>query len=697
MTNDWLRAPVTDLRGVGPRLAGHLDRLRLHNLGDLLFHLPLRYEDRSRIVPIAALLPGMRVVVRGQVVACDRRPGRRTTLLVLIEQEGARLGLRFFHRPAAAIMRLEVGRYLQCFGEVRAGPSGLEIAHPEVECFDPQALPVLDSGLTPIYPTVAGLGQNVLRRLVAQVLDRLDGPDGATIDILPRDLPLPERIEPSLVEALRRLHHPPASEFSDREIMPEHPSRRRLVIEELIAHQLGQRQARQRLARRRAPRLESGPEAWRSFCADLPFTLTPAQQRAIEEIVVDIGRPRPMQRLLQGDVGCGKTVVAAAAIVETVAAGYQAALMAPTELLAEQHRNNLAQWLEPRGIVVEGLSGRLPAAERRHAEQRLREGHSAVAVGTHALFQAGLAFARLGLVIIDEQHRFGVGQRLALLEKGRHGDLAPHCLLMTATPIPRTLLMTAYAALDCSLIDELPPGRRAVETVVVSDRRRTEVIERVRHAVQGQRQVYWVCTLIEESEELECQAAESVAAELAAALPGCRVGLVHGRLDGRDKAAAMDCFRQGEIDVLVATTVIEVGVDVPNASVMIIENAERLGLSQLHQLRGRIGRGDRGGTCVLLYRPPLSALGRERLAVMRNSSDGFEIAQRDMELRGPGELLGTRQAGHARFRLADLCIDQGLIPWAAEAAEWIETRRPELVPSLLARWLGESALRCSEV
>ncbi len=691
-TDDWLERPVTTLRGVGPRVAERLGRLGIHRLADLLFHLPLRYEDRSRLVPLADLRPGMSAVVRGRIVAMERRPGRRPALLVVIEASGARLGLRFFHRLAGPLARLAEGQWLQCFGEVRPGPFGLEMVHPEYQAYTPPAPPPLESGLTPVYPTVSGLGQRVLRRLVDQVLDRLDD-DAGPVDWLPTDLPLPAGVSPGLRDALHDLHRPCPDSIDDGRIGEGHPARRRLVFEELVAHQLGHRRLRQRLADWRSPRIDASDRAWERFCSGLPFQPTAAQRRAIAEIVADLARPRPMQRLLQGDVGCGKTLVAAAVIVQVVASGHQVALMAPTELLAEQHRDNLARWLDPLDIRVECLTGRRSAAERRATEERLGTGSSAVVVGTHALFQGGTTFARLGLVVIDEQHRFGVGQRLALIEKGRADGISPHCLLMTATPIPRTLLMTAYASLACSVIDELPPGRRPVETVVVSDRRRTEVVDRIRHACTEGAQVYWVCTLIETSEDLQCQAAEEVADELASALPERRIGLVHGRLDGERKAAVMEAFRQGEVDVLVATTVIEVGVDVPRASVMIIENAERLGLSQLHQLRGRIGRGDRGGVCVLLYRPPLSSLGRERLSVMRRSTDGFEIARRDMELRGPGEVLGTRQAGQARFRLADLLADQDLIPRAAEAARLIDRHHPDHVDGLMRRWLGDEPLR----
>ncbi len=695
--DDWLEAPVTELRGVGPRVEAQLERLGIHRLADLLFHLPLRYEDRSRLVPLSALRPGMGVVVRGRVVSIERRSGRRPALLVVIEEAGARLGLRFFHRLAGPLAHVHEGQWLQCFGEARPGPYGLEMVHPEYRAYTPPDAPALDCGLTPVYPTVNGLGQRVLRRLVEQVLDRLAaGGDAGLVDWLPADLPLPPGIEPGLREALLTLHRPPADGVEAGQLRDGHPARRRLIFEELVAHQLGHRRLRGCIEDWRSPRIDSGDRAWERFCAGLPFRPTAAQRRVIGEIVADLERARPMQRLLQGDVGCGKTVVAAAVIVQVVASGHQVAFMAPTELLAEQHRHSLGHWLEPLGIRVECLTGRLPAAGRRAAEERLGRGQSAVAIGTHALFQDSTRFDRLGLVVIDEQHRFGVDQRLALLEKGRGDGARPHCLLMTATPIPRTLLMTAYASLACSIIDELPPGRQPVETVVVSERRRAEVIDRVRHACAHGAQVYWVCTLIETSEALQCQAAEEVAAELAAALPDHRVGLVHGRLDGDAKAGVMEAFRRGGIDVLVATTVIEVGVDVPRASVMVIENAERLGLSQLHQLRGRIGRGDRGGTCVLLYRPPLSALGRERLSVMRRSTDGFEIAQRDMELRGPGEVLGTRQAGQARFRLADLLVDQDLVPRAAEVAGLIEDRYPERIDGLLRRWLGEDPLRFGE-
>ncbi|MBI1195185.1 MAG: ATP-dependent DNA helicase RecG [Gammaproteobacteria bacterium] len=682
-----IQAPgLASLRGVGPRLEERLARMGLITISDLLLHLPLRYQDRCRLAERGALLDSAEVLIRGRVCQAQPGVGRRRALVAVIECDGFLLTLRFFHYHPGLTARLTVGTHVQCFGQVRLSLSGFEMVHPEFECFDPADPPVLADHLTPVYPSVAGLHQAVIRRLVDQAIAWIGG---KADDELPSAL-FGDPDWPGFVEAVKLLHHPPAGSRAEALLSDTHPARLRLACEELVAHQLACRRLRRRAAIWTAPAIRGGHALWDRFAEGLSFALTGAQQRVIEEIKDDLAKEQPMHRLVQGDVGSGKTVVAAAAVVHAVSSGYQVAIMAPTELLAEQHLRNFRHWLEPLGIEVGWLSGRVTAKQRTAVADVLADGSLPVLVGTHALFQEGLTFARLGLVVIDEQHRFGVQQRLSLLEKGRDCGTSPHLLIMTATPIPRTLMMTAYADLDCSVIDELPPGRKPVETVVLSVARRDEILARVRNACVGGRQVYWVCTLIEANELLQCQAAEDSAKELTAALPKLRVGLIHGRLKGDEKAAVMADFRAGEIDVLVATTVIEVGVDVPNASVMIIENAERLGLSQLHQLRGRIGRGDARGVCVLLYQPPLSEQGRERLAAMRETHDGFEIARRDLELRGPGELLGKRQAGYVRFKVADLVRDQGMIRHASRIAGEVEGHHEDRIPSLLGRWLGDA-------
>jgi len=658
----------------------------LATVSDLVLHLPIRYQDRCRLAAAGDMGDGFEVLVRGRICQVQSGVGRRRALLVVIETDTALITLRFFHYHPGLTARLTVGAHIQCFGQVRLSLSGFEMVHPEFECFDPDDPPVLDAHLTPIYPTVSGLHQAVIRRLVDQGLAWING---RTDDELPKVL-FGKADWPDFVEAVAWLHHPPAGSCAEALLSDAHPARQRLACEELVAHQLACRRLRRKAASWLAPSIDGGRDLWDRFVDGLAFSLTVAQRRVIDEIKADLAQPRPMHRLVQGDVGSGKTVVAAAAVVHAVSSGYQVAIMAPTELLAEQHLLNFRNWLEPLGIEVGWLSGRVSAKHRSEVAESLAAGRTPVLVGTHALFQEGLSFARLGLAVIDEQHRFGVQQRLSLLEKGRDQGSSPHLLIMTATPIPRTLMMTAYADLDCSIIDELPPGRKPVETVVLSVARRDEVLSRVRGACVGGRQVYWVCTLIEANELLECQAAEDSAQDLIDALPGLRVGLVHGRMKGDEKSRIMAAFRAGDIDVLVATTVIEVGVDVPNASVMIIENAERLGLSQLHQLRGRIGRGEAHGVCVLMYQPPLSEQGQERLAAMRETRDGFEIARRDLELRGPGELLGKRQAGYVRFKVADLIKDQGMIPHASRIAGEIEARHDAQIPFLLGRWLGDA-------
>ena len=677
---------VTTLKGVGPRSAERLARLGIHNVQDLLFHLPLRYQDRTRVVPVGSLRPGDQAVVDVEVEQAEVRFAKRRSLLVQVSDGSGSLILRFFHFSQAQRQALVKGARLRCFGEVRNGPIHYELVHPEYQRIEGDGpLPVEDS-LTPVYPTTEGMHQLSWRDLTGKALQLLED-GGGLQELLPGRvlqrlglLPLPQ--------AVALLHRPPPDVSQQLLSQQGHPAQRRLAFEELLAHQLSLRLLRARQRERRAPRLNSPvSDGLAARLLDrLPFSLTGAQQRVTEEIRRDLRDGFPMLRLVQGDVGCGKTAVAALAAAHLLEAGWQVALMAPTELLAEQHRNSFAGWFEPLGVTVGWLSGRHKGRRRESILKGLADGSLSLVVGTHALFQEDVRFARLGLAIIDEQHRFGVHQRLAMRNKG--AQMTPHQLIMTATPIPRTLAMTAYADLDLSVIDELPPGRTPVKTVVVSDQRREEIVQRVGENCRRGRQAYWVCTLVEESEVLQCQAAEDTARQLTEALPELRVGLVHGRLKATRKAATMQAFKAGEIDLLVATTVIEVGVDVPNASLMIIDNAERLGLAQLHQLRGRVGRGAQESHCVLMYRVPLGQLAGERLGMMRESNDGFAIAQKDLELRGPGEVLGTRQTGEVEFRIADLVRDQALIPQVqALADELLEDQ--QLAQALIGRWLGD--------
>ncbi len=684
-----LRSPLTILKGVGPQLAAKLARLGLNSVQDVLFHLPLRYQDRTRIHPMRSLRPHDEVLVEGEVQASDVHFGKRRALLVRVSDGSGSMMLRFFHFNAAQKNALSKGTLIRCFGEVRQGPSMLEMIHPEYKQVAPNEPLAVDEHLTPVYPATEGVSQKTLRMVAEQVLPMLDK---QLEEYLPLEC-LANR--PGLVESLRYVHAPPpeASVLALQE--GSHPAQQRLAFEELLAHNLCLREVRFKVKAQDAPMLEGTGDLTRRLLAALPYELTGAQRRVSSEVDHDIAQASPMQRLVQGDVGSGKTIVAALAVLRAVESGYQAAVMAPTELLAEQHLRNFKAWLEPLGVDVIWLVGKQGVKAKRESLAAIAEG-AAVAVGTHALFQDEVVFSKLGLVVVDEQHRFGVHQRLALKEKGTKNGYSPHQLIMTATPIPRTLAMTAYADLDTSVIDELPPGRIPVETVVLSDQRRADVVERVNAGCSTGRQAYWVCTLIEESEVLQCEAAEDTANMLVEALPELKVGLVHGRMKSADKETVMAKFKAGALNLLVATTVIEVGVDVPNASLMIIENAERLGLAQLHQLRGRVGRGSASSSCVLMYHKPLSQQARTRLQAMRETNDGFEIARRDLEIRGPGEVLGTRQSGLLRLRVADLQRDEHMIPEVAELAERLLIAWPDRVPKIISRWVGD-AQRYGEV
>jgi ATP-dependent DNA helicase RecG len=679
---------------VGPRLAERFAAAGLLTLQDLWFHLPLRYEDRTRLLAVRDLRHGRPAQLDAEVLQSERSfRGRAQLKVAVADLAGDVLTLRFFHFRAAQAAQFRPGTRIRVFGEPRQGLLGFEMVHPSYRLLAADAELAVAERLDPVYPSVAGIGPQMLVRVIGHALDRLDAE--AVLELLPPDW-FAEAAGWSLRRALLYVHRPAPD--ADLGALAEgvHPAQRRLVLEELLAHHLSLRRQRDALQRLGAPALRRRGRLAAQLRGALPFALTAAQRRVLEEIEADLRLPRPMLRLLQGDVGSGKTVVAALAALRAVENATQVALVAPTELLAEQHFQAFSSWLAPLGVEVGWLAGKVTGKARQQVLAQVADGSLAVVIGTHALMQQAVRFHRLGLCIVDEQHRFGVHQRLALRDKGVAGQRMPHQLVMTATPIPRTLAMTAYADLDVSRIDQLPPGRRPVRTVVVGNARRDEIIQRIREACMGGAQAYWVCTLIEDSEEVQAQAAETSYAQLQAALPELRVGMVHGRLKAADKTTVMQAFKRGELQLLVATTVIEVGVDVPNASLMLIENAERLGLAQLHQLRGRVGRGAALSTCVLLYQPPLSVLARQRLQTLRETSDGFLIAERDLALRGPGEMLGTRQTGLAQFRLADLQRDAGLLDQVAALGERVQRERPEAIDALLRRWIG-SALRYAGV
>lgn len=677
--------PITELKGVAKKVAEKLHKLGIKTVQDVLFHLPLRYEDRTQIYPIATLAFGSYGTIEAQVQSTQIIQGRRRMLICNVRDDTGPMTLRFFNFSMAQRSAMQQGAMIRAYGEIRRGNHHAEIVHPEYKMIQAGDEASLSDTLTPIYPTTEGLKQASWIKLTDQALLMLN--QGGLTELIPANLQ-PNNL--SLPQALMILHRP------DKNVDPhvleqgDHPAQQRLVQEELLAHNLSMLQLRQKSRRDNAVSLSASGQLLNPFLQHLPFKPTAAQQRVVAEIHEDLHQTHPMMRLVQGDVGSGKTLVAAMAALQAIENGYQVAMMAPTELLAEQHATNFAQWFEPLGLKVAWLAGKLKGKARSQSLTDIASGAAQMVVGTHAIFQEAVQFHKLALIIIDEQHRFGVHQRLGLREKGVHQGFHPHQLIMTATPIPRTLAMTAYADLDTSIIDELPPGRTPVSTVAVSDSRRQDVIERVRlAALQDNRQAYWVCTLIEESEVLECQAAEDTAAELTEILAELKVGLVHGRMKSAEKQAIMAQFKAGEIHLLVATTVIEVGVDVPNASLMIIENPERLGLAQLHQLRGRVGRGAVASHCVLLYKAPLSQTATKRLGVLRDSNDGFVIAQKDLEIRGPGEVLGTRQTGLAELKIADLVRDQYLIPSIQKLAVHINQQVPENVAPIIQRWLGD--------
>ena len=665
---------------MGPKLWQRLQELGLHSVEDLLFHFPLRYQDRTRVTPIAGLRDGMDAVVCAEVRLSSVIPGRRRSLVVKVADASGLMTLRFFHFRQSQLKQLQPGATLSFFGQARGAMGSVEMVHPEYRV-GPGG-PLLEEALTPVYPTVEGMGQSVWRSLTDQALKRLaqDPPDDLLGEL--------EGMSFALADALHYLHRPPPEAPVATIRDWQHPAQRRLALEELLAHHLSLRERRAREQAHQAPAIDRSDTLQKALLKDLPFEPTAAQKRVVADISDDMAKTTPMLRLVQGDVGSGKTLVAALAALAVINSGFQVVLMAPTELLAEQHLRNFQAWLAPLNIEIAWLSGRVKGRAREEVLRVIAQGSASLVIGTHALFQETVAFRQLALVIVDEQHRFGVHQRLALTEKGRRGAV-PHQLVLTATPIPRTLSMLAYADLDCSVIDELPPGRTPVTTSLVDSSRRDSVAERVGAACREGKQAYWVCTLIEDSDALNAQAAETTAEYLQGQLPDIRVGLIHGRLTPAAKENVMHAFKSGELSLLVATTVIEVGVDVPNASLMIIENPERLGLAQLHQLRGRVGRGAQASFCVLLYQTPLSQNGRQRLNVLRESCDGFFIAEQDLRLRGPGELLGTRQTGLMAFRVARLPEHDDLLDTVATVATQIENYDPSKVPKLIGRWTGD--------
>lgn len=675
--------PVIQLAGVGPRTTENLLQLGIQSVQDLLFHLPSRYQDRSQITPMRSLQAGQFALIEGEVFQARLIKARKASLVCQLIDGSSFVNLRFFHFNAQQLERFKrAGFKLRCFGEVRLTRQGLEMVHPEWHEIKEGVDLCLRKGLTPVYPTTKGLQQALLRKLMQQALDALSQERMSLDEYLP-DAVLNEFKFPSLKSALLYLHSPPVEVNQQQLLLSEHPMQKRLAFEELLAHHLALLEIRTRLQIHPATPLAK-TKLQQQLLEQLSFRLTNAQKRVLAEIQTDLTKSQPMLRLVQGDVGSGKTIVAALALLQAVGSGFQAALMAPTELLAEQHYQSLKEWFIPLGIQPALLSSSLSRTKRQAILEALEKGSLLVIVGTHALIQSDVRFATLKLLVIDEQHRFGVHHRLALKQKGEF----PHQLIMTATPIPRTLAMSAYADLDSSIIDELPPGRQAITTALVSNSRRGEIVERLRQHGQLGRQAYWVCTLIAESEALQCQAAEVTALQLEAVLPELRIALMHGRLSSEEKEQNMSAFKAGTIDLLIATTVIEVGVDVPRASLMVIENPERLGLAQLHQLRGRIGRGSEKSYCILLYQYPLSESARKRLSIMRASQNGFVIAQHDLEMRGPGEVLGTRQAGLMNLKVADLLRDKELLPLIARVAILLQKHYSQTIPKIIQRWLA---------
>lgn len=676
---------VQMLKGVGQAVAEKLKRLEIYNVQDVLFHLPMRYEDRTKITALGSLQFGQQALVEGIVDHCEVKfmgRGRRSLLCYLSDNTGA-IVLRFFHFNKAQQNNLTAGTRLRCFGEVKRGATRLEIIHPEYQVIQSDHIEI-EKSLTPIYPKTEGVHQTLLKKISDQVLGKIN--QGFLVDWLPEQVSAKYQFT-DLVSALSNVHRPDKNENVVALNQSKTKAQQRLLFEELLAHQLSLLQARGEIKKTRAIKLSVSKAEYAAFIDGLAFDLTMAQQKVIAEIFADINNEHPMLRLVQGDVGSGKTVVAAAAAMAVVNAGCQIAVMAPTEILAEQHFVNFKHWFNAEKCLL--LTGRDKGKKRQQKLDQIATGECQIIIGTHALFQNDVDFKQLVFLVVDEQHRFGVHQRLALREKGNN-NIVPHQLIMTATPIPRSLAMTAYADLDYSVIDELPKGRKPVTTVVVSTSRREEVVQRIEKACENGEQAYWVCTLVEESEVLQCQAAEVAAEQLTTELVNVRVGLIHGRMKQDQKGSIITQFKNKEIDLLIATTVIEVGVDVPNASLMVVENAERLGLAQLHQLRGRVGRGGKQSACVLMYQSPLSETGKQRMSILRETNDGFKVAEKDLELRGPGEVLGTRQTGLMQMRIADIVRDEHWFPEVKKTALYMIEHHPQAVKPLVRRWLGKA-------
>jgi ATP-dependent DNA helicase RecG len=684
--DDLSKLPCTHLKGVGAGIAEKLQQAGIYHIADLLFYLPYRYLDHTQTLPIAKLRHGTHAVIEGTLVSERLIYGKTRQWLLHLADPSGQIELRFLHYIDNYRKQLAPGMQLRCIGEARRWGTHLCMIHPQFQPLDThQPLPC---NLTPIYSAIAGLSQGSLTRIIDQALDLLSKGQGLP-DYLPKAISEQYHF-PSLTAALLYLHRPPTTANTDQLLAGTHPMQKRLAFEELLAHHLSLLRLRQQMTTQQSYACPPSQQLLARLLSILPFALTAAQQRVSAQVATDLSKASPCQRLIQGDVGCGKTIVAAMAAVQVIEQGHQVAFMAPTELLAEQHLQNFSRWFDQLDIEIALLLSRHSASRRQQSLTAIREGKAKMVIGTHALFQDAVEFNQLALVIIDEQHRFGVQQRLALREKGKQNNLSPHQLIMTATPIPRTLAMSVYADLDHSIIDELPPGRKPITTLVLPNSRRADIVDRIATVCQRGEQVYWLCTLIEESETLQCETAEATWEQLQKALPQFRLGLVHGRLKPQQKSEQMLLFQQGAIDILIATTVIEVGVDVANASLMIIENAERLGLAQLHQLRGRVGRGSQASFCVLLYQAPLSHNAQKRLAVMRRTQDGFEIANTDLEIRGPGEVLGTRQAGMVQLKMASLIRDQALLPLIQQTAVYISQQQPKAIVPLIARWIGQA-------
>lgn len=688
-----LQSSITTLRGIDGRTVKKLKELGIETIQDILFHLPSRYEDHTRITPLGNLRHGDQAMIEGEVTLTKIIFRHRRMMICKLADDTGSITLRFFHFSQSQKNALSQGSRLRCYGETRNGFNGLEMVHPKYQRIANSETRAMEESLTAVYPTIEGVHQLTIRKLVSQVLALIQR-DSIIHELIPPELYHGNNY--TLAEALQYLHQPPPDAPIELMRIGQHPCQQRMAFEELLAHNVSLKQLRRRIHQYAAPQISGNKHLYQKLCSQLGFDLTDAQLRVITEITADLQKSRPMMRLVQGDVGSGKTVVAATIAVQVIGGGYQVALMAPTEILAEQHFRNLDNWLTPLDIKLGWLSGKQKEKVKQQSIFDIKNGNTQLVVGTHALFQDKIVFNKLGLIIVDEQHRFGVHQRLKLMQKGIQNNMRPHQMIMTATPIPRTLAMSAYSDLDTSIIDELPAGRQPVTTIVVPEERRDDIIQRVAHACSKGRQAYWVCPLIEESETLQAQAATDTRAILKERLPNLRIQLIHGRLKPMERDQIMQTFKDGDIDLLVATTVVEVGIDIPNASLMIMENAERLGLSQLHQLRGRIGRGKEQGSCVLMYKSPLGNVARKRLGIMRKTTDGFEIAKYDLEIRGPGEVLGTRQTGIIDFRIADLVRDQKLMPGVIETSKVIFEKYPEIIEPLLNRWIKQR-LRFAEV